>query len=180
MVNVAIFTIALAFVLMMCRTAHAGTDYGDEICELITSYLDGDNWHYTFNEDDRTYNFNISISGKLQHLRYVVLVRGNGYTVYAISPINADKEEPSTMLKMADFVCRANYGVRNGNFELDMNDGELRYKVFVDCDECLPSQGVIRNSIMIPSVMFERYSPGILDVIFKDADVEDAIAKCER
>ena len=30
--------------------------------------------------------------------------------------------------------CRANYGLlANGNFELDMDDGEIRYKVFIDC-----------------------------------------------
>ena len=29
---------------------------------------------------------------------------------------------------MAEFLTRANYGIMIGNFEMDFNDGEVRYK----------------------------------------------------
>lgn len=45
---------------------------------------------------------------------------------------------------------------------MDFCDGELRYKSFVDCDDQLPSQAVIRNSIGCPISMMKRYAPGIL------------------
>ena len=75
---------------------------------------------------------------------------------------------------------QANYGLRNGNFELDMRDGEIRYKVFVDCDGVIPSREVIKGSIIIPAMMFERYSPGILDVVFKGVSAAEAIGQCEE
>ena len=60
-----------------------------------------------------------------------------------------------------------------------MTDGEIRYKIFVDCDGITPSEEIIKGSIIIPSVMFDRYAPGILDIMFKEATAEEAIAKCE-
>ena len=168
------------FISFMSKAAHADEiDYTEEITEMIREFLSEDDWHFDFDDENGCFTFNISIDGKLQHLRYVIYVKDDGYTVYAVSPLNADSDDPAVMSKMADFICRANYGIRNGNFELDMRDGEIRYKVFVDCDENLPNQNIVRNSIVIPSVMFERYSAGIIDVMFKDSSAEDAITKCE-
>src|SRR5262245_1344418 len=33
---------------------------------------------------------------------------------------------------MAEYLTRANYGLYIGNFELDFNDGEIRYKTSID------------------------------------------------
>ena len=160
--------------------AYSNEDNIEEINGLIRDFLTEDGWHFTYDEEHGFFSFNISIDGKLQHVRYIVYVKEDGYTVYAISPINSDVEDASVMSRMAEFICRANYGIRNGNFELDMRDGEIRYKIFVDCDNNMPNREIIKNSIIIPSVMFERYSAGIIDVMFKDASAEDAIAKCEE
>lgn len=82
------------------------------------------------------------------------------------------------MASMAEFVCRANYGLTNGSFELDMRDGEIRFKSFVDCEGTTPTAEMIRNSIHCPAAMFERYSAGI--VVLGNATVKEAIVKCEK
>ena len=33
---------------------------------------------------------------------------------------------------MMKYLTLANYGVVNGNFEMDLSDGEIRYKSYVD------------------------------------------------
>ncbi len=154
-------------------------EYSEEIVEIIRSFLVGDDWKFDFDEERGVFTFGVSIESKLKHLRYFIPVRDDSYVVYAISPIEADSDDKDVMREMADFVCRANYGLRNGNFELDMSDGELRYKVFVDCDGVTPSEEVVKGSIIIPSVMFDRYAPGMLDIMFKGSTAEEAISKCE-
>ncbi len=155
------------------------TNYSEEITEAIRNFLDEDDWKYEFDEERGIFRFGVGIESKLKHLRYFIPVRDDSYVVYAISPIDADSDDSSVMKEMAEFVCRANYGLRNGNFELDMSDGELRYKVFVDCDGITLSDEVVKGSIIIPSVMFDRYAPGILDIMFKGSTAEEAISKCE-
>lgn len=156
-----------------------GTGYSEEIVEVIRNFLVEDDWKFEFDDERGVFHFGVGISGKLKNLRYVIHVRNDAYTVYAFSPIDADPDEKNIMKELCEFICRANYGLRNGNFEIDVTDGELRYKIFVDCDGVTPSEEVIKGSIIIPSVMFERYAPGILDIMFKGSTAEEAIAKCE-
>lgn len=168
--------LVLAFVFLKSRPASANSD---EICETISDYLSEDNWKFNFDEDDKVFTFNLSIDGQLQHLGYMVFVRDDNYSVYAMAPIRADHEDEEIMSRIAEFICRANYGLRNGNFELDMSDGEIRYKVFVDCEDIIPSRHMIKNSILMSAAMFERYSPGFIKVMFKDANPEEAVEECE-
>lgn len=70
------------------------------------------------------------------------------------------------MAEMAEFITRVNYGMKNGNFEMDYRDGEIRYKVYVDCEESLPDDVVIKNGIFVISSVFRRYANGITGIIF--------------
>ena len=81
---------------------------------------------------------------------------------------------------MAEFLCRANYGMRNGNFELGCDDGQIRYKSFVDCSGGVPSEQVIENTIIAGIEMMKRYSPGIQDVLFREVSPKKAVEKCEK
>lgn len=169
----------LFFVLLTSRTARANDDYSEDIVSEIRGFLLDDDWNFDFDDEKGVFKFGVNIDGKMKHVNYFVSVHDDSYTVYAMSPVSADSDDPLSMAEVAKFVCGANYGLRNGNFELDMRDGEIRYKVYVDCDNLLPSREVVRSSIIVPAMMFERYAPGILDVIFKGTSAADAIAKCE-
>ena len=155
------------------------TGYSEEIVELIRNFLIEDDWKFEFDDEKGIFRFGVGIDSKLKHLRYFIPVKSDSFVVYAISPIEADSDDEAVMKEMADFICRANYGLRNGNFELDMTDGEVRYKIYVDCDGITPSEEIIKGSIIIPSLMFDRYAAGMLDVMFKGSKAEEAIAKCE-
>ena len=177
----ALIICSMLLLFMMARTAHADDGYSQDIVDEIRGFLLDDDWKFDFDEERGIFRFGVNIDGKMKHVNYFVPVRDDSYTVYAISPVSADSDDAEVMSAIAEFVCRANYGLRNGNFEVDMRDGEIRYKVFVDCDGgILPSRDVIRGSIIIPAMMFERYSPGLLDVIFKGSSAAEAISQCEN
>ena len=91
-----------------------------------------------------------------------------------------DREDSEMMAQMAEFICRANYGLKNGCFEMDWKDGEIRFKSYVDCKDLLPSTTVVKNSVHCTAAMVKRYAPGIVDIIFGGAKAKDAITKCER
>ena len=154
--------------------------YSMDIVKAIRTILDKDEWHYNFDSDDGVIKFGLKLSTKLKRLDYVIRIRDDNYTVYAVSPLNADESDAEMMARMAEFVCRANYGLKNGNFEFDFRDGEIRYKSHVDCEDMLPGEETIRNSISIPHGMFKRYSPGIVDIVFGDTSAEDAVERCEK
>ena len=154
--------------------------YSVNISDAINSYLTNNDWIYSFDENHGVFRFGMKLKGLIRTLQFYIHVREDEYLVHAISPISANEDDEAMMGRMAEFICRANYGLFSGNFELDMNDGEIRYKVYVDCEGITPSEEVIRNSIHIPAGMFEKYNPGILDVIFCNASAKDAVDRCEK
>ena len=172
--------ILCAFIIFMtCKSASASEDYSREVAAEIRNFLIADDWNFDFDEEKGIFRFGVNVNSKLKHVNYFVPVHRDSYTVYAISPIGADSDDPSAIREMAAFLSRANYGLRIGNFELDCNDGEIRFKVFTSCDDIIPSREMVKTSIVIPAMMFERYAPGILSVIFTGESAEDAIKKCE-
>lgn len=112
-------------------------------------------------------------------VRCEIRVRSSDYSVYTYSPVCPGPEDSEALSKLAEFFCRANYGLRNGRFEMDMRDGEIRFHVFVDCDGQLPSRAVILNSVFYGSLMFEIYGNQMLRVMRLDTDPASAIFKCE-
>ncbi len=54
----------------------------------------------------------------------------DGFTVYTVFPVKAPEEKRGAV---AAFLTRANYGLILGSFELDFDDGEIRFKVTAIC-----------------------------------------------
>ena len=81
---------------------------------------------------------------------------------------------------MVKYLTMANYGLANGNFELDVRDGEIRYKTYVNCKglESLPGQ-IIKDSILVGWYMMERYGNGIAAIAMGFSDAETEIKKAE-
>lgn len=152
-------------------------NYSTEIANAINSYLKQDDWHFSFDEEKGLFRFVLSLSSKIKKINYIVDVKEDEYIVYAISPIGADEEDKRMMATMAEFVCRANYGLKNGN---DMRDGEVRFKYFVDCGSITPSKDMVQNSIHCPAIMFKRYGSGIVDIIFGNATAMETVERCEK
>ena len=154
--------------------------YSKSIADAINSFLTEDDWHFSFDDQRGLFKFGLNLKGRIKNVRYIVDVKDDEYVVYAISPIGADEDDEKKMAIMAEFICRANYGLKNGNFELDMRDGEIRYKSFVDCEGLTPTTEMVRNSIHCPAAMFDRYGDGIVDIIFGNSTAKEAVAKCEK
>ena len=80
----------------------------------------------------------------------------------------------------AEFIARANYGLRIGNFELDFNDGEIRYKSSLDFEGAELTPSLIRNTIYPAVQTLDRYLPGLMKVMYGAATSQDAIAEIEN
>lgn len=153
--------------------------YSQNIANAINEFLTNDDWHFPFDEKRGVFKFGLCLKGKIKKIDYLIRVRDDEYIVYAVSPIGANENNEKMMAAVAEFVCRANYGLKNGNFELDMRYGEIRFKCFVDCDAITPTQEMVRNSIHCPAAMFDNYGDGIVGIIFGGLSAKEAVEQCE-
>jgi len=78
-----------------------------------------------------------------------------------------------------EFLTRANFGLRLGHFEFDLDDGEVRYKTSIDVegDRLTP---VLVKRLVRPNLMtMDRYLPGLLRVVFGATTPAQEIAAIE-
>ncbi len=149
----------------------------EAIVDAVRDYLDADDWHYDYDAEHAFIRGGVALRCKLKNARLIIQFRKKDYNVYMISPVNADPENIGEVLR---YSALANYGLANGNFEVDVRDGEIRYKSYVNCDayETLPTE-IIRNSINVCWAMMERYGSGFAALAMGFSDAETEINKAE-
>ena len=98
--------------------------------------------------------------------------------IYTIFPTTIP--EPKRKL-VSDFITRANFGLIIGNFELDMQDGQIRYKSAYFYDDTFPNSGdLFIGNLFATFNMMEKYLPGIMSIVYANARPEDVINQIEN
>ncbi|MBE9141503.1 YbjN domain-containing protein [Nodosilinea sp. LEGE 07088] len=95
---------------------------------------------------------------------------------YSLCPFTAPEDKRAAV---AEFLTRANYGMVLGNFELDFDDGEIRYKTSTVLEaggqRGGEAEGVIREIVYTNVMIMNEYLPGIQAVLDEDVSPEQAI-----
>ena len=99
------------------------------------------------------------MKNKLDACQFILFTEDRRITVYGCSPVHAKSD---CYANVTEYITRANYGLRHGNFEFDHRDGEIRYKVYIPCKNNLPNSADIDNAILVVGLMMERYGDGLL------------------
>ncbi|MBD1867171.1 YbjN domain-containing protein [Cyanobacteria bacterium FACHB-471] len=99
------------------------------------------------------------------------------FIFYSICPIATPEDKRQAI---AEFLTRANYGMTIGNFELDFNDGEIRYKTSIDVEGDRLTFALIKRLVYTNVMMMDEYLPGIKAVIEEDTLPVKAIAAIEQ
>lgn len=66
---------------------------------------------------------------------------------------------------VAEFLTRANYGLPLGNWEIDMNDGEINFKNSVDVKGGALTEEMVKTLVVFSLECVNRYLPGIRAVV---------------
>jgi len=98
------------------------------------------------------------------------------FVFYSVCPVNTPD---SKRLAVAEFLTRANSGMMIGNFEMDFEDGEIRYKTSIDVEDDSLSCALIKRLVYANVMMMDAYLPGIMSVIYGDVTPLDAISQIE-
>lgn len=154
-------------------------EYSDAIADAVKQILTEDGQGFDFNEEFGVFSFEIRVSGKLQSFKYIIDINEDDIGVYGRCPIAADSGNKKMMAQMAEFFCRANRGLRNGTFELDYEDGDIRLRSFIDCEGSLPSPDALKNCLRCTAALYRYYGSGIAAIIFAGNSATEAIALCE-
>ena len=144
--------------------------------DTVERFLEIDGWFPT--PIDGTTAYKCGFNGESAKFRVIahVNVELEQLYLYVIADVNVPEE---TRDVVSEFVCRSNYGMRIGNFEIDVTDGEIRYKSSLDFEGEVLTHQLIRNAIYPAATTIDRYFPALMRVAFGGATAADAVAEVE-
>ena len=147
------------------------------IYESVLAFLQEDHWRYE--EIPGESAIRLSFTG--QNARYDCFGRVNEahevFVFYSIIPVRVPETQ---RLLVAELLARINYGLNIGNFELDMNDGEIRYKTSIDVEGGDLTPRMVETLIAVNISTTDRYFPSFADVMYAGVAPMEAVARIER
>ena len=142
----------------------------------LIDYMEEENWKYEILEGETIIRFHFKGNAGRLLCYGEVDEQKNWLLFYSYMPVNTP---PERLGEMAEFVTRANRGMRIGNFELDYDDGEIRYKTSIDVEGGTLAGKMIDNLLRANLSTINRYFDGIMGVIYSDHSSEDLIKQIE-
>jgi hypothetical protein len=147
-----------------------------EILDTAISFFREDGWSFTQLEEQPI--LKLGFQGENGQWSCYAQAREEQaqFLFYSVCPVKAPDDR---RLAASEFLTRANYGLFIGNFELDMNDGEIRYKTSIDVEGDRLSPALVKPSVYANVLMMDRYLPGIMSVIYGNVAPSEAVTKIE-
>lgn len=133
-----------------------------------------------YKQDGRFCVFEKSVSSPIREILFMVTHRSNVVAVYGNCPISANSDDSEAMLRMAEFFSRVNYNRHKGSFELDMRDGEINFKVFIDCEGIDLHPAALEKAIESVEAAYEMWGRSILEMIYTDISAKEARVHAEE
>ena len=153
------------------------SENGVRAFEAVGKFMEEDGWHPQ--PLDENFVYRAYFVGHNGEVTCFAQVRPDleQFIFYVVMPVRV----PANMrVTVAEYITRTNYGLRIGNFEMDFDDGEVRYKSSLDFEGVELTTGLIRNAIYPAVQTMDRYLPGLLSVIFGGKSAEEAILAIEE
>ena len=88
-----------------------------------------------------------------------------------VLPIRVDADRRRAV---AEVVVRINRGIRLGTFDLDFDDGELRYRIGCDVEGGALTEHMVMTMLGNVGASIEWFGPALMQVVFGEASPEDA------
>ncbi len=144
--------------------------------ETLGEFLEEDEWYPQRMEDRYIYRMGFSGANGQFACYAQIRVDLEQFLFYVMAPVKVPEDR---RMLCAEFITWANYGLRIGNFEMDLQDGEVRYKSSLDFQDEPLTENLIKFAIYPAVQTVDRYLPGLMKVIYGAATPHAAVKEIE-
>lgn len=148
--------------------------------DYVKDYLKRNDWHFSSEDKDDHSIIEGNIGGiggtVVDYVRFRLIIDDDDMQNYTSCPVKFKEDKRNSVM---EFITRANYGLKYGEFEMDLRDGELLFHMTLPA--CLAEdEKMCEKLIHIPPSMFKKYIKGIEQVAYFGAsNIEGEVDKCE-
>ena len=154
-------------------------DKKQEIIAAVENYFEIDKIRYEPFDENDVAHATYAIQSKFKHADVLFQAYDDRLVLRMILPLRADDER----VKVGEFLHRANYGLNNGNFDFDFNDGEISYRMAIYCgveEFAPPTYEQIDFALIVGLMMIDKYGDALIKVMFGLVEPVDAIETIEN
>lgn len=145
--------------------------------QQVADFLTGEGWaitageqppavYFVFQSGDLAWECAVRVNEELQRV-----------VCYSIPRLNVPAERRAEAM---DYLTRANYGLPLGNFEIDLDDGEVRFKTSLAFAGQPLTPTLLKHLVYSNVVTVSKYLPGLLGVVYGDMDPVEAVTRAEQ
>lgn len=179
-----LFQTFVAVIILLSMSASVGyaaergnsTDNTAAICQAVSKYFKEENLKFSdFNDKNIAY-ISFNLDSELSSLGFVIRAENGMLMFRSVLPVKA---EESSRAVVAEYLLRANYGMKNGCFDFDFNDGEISFRVFLYCADAVPTKKQVFYAMKLSIAMVKRYDDGLLKVMHGNENPAEVIRQIE-
>lgn len=130
-----------------------------KIYSTMVSALKKSDWHFAEDEDNLT--IISSFSGEDIPIKYIIQVDAEREVVQFMSPMMFRMPEDKRV-DGAIAVCVANYGMVNGSFDYNINDGEISFRLTTSYVGCEIGEEFFMHMMVVALSTTDRYNDKFL------------------
>jgi hypothetical protein len=144
---------------------------------IVVAALDERELHYALDEEESAVTMTFPGEGTTFHC---ILKVDEAQSVVRCFMRPAFWVPEPQRVRVAEAITRANYGLFAGAFEMDFSDGEIRYRQEIDVEDGTLSTTMVHNLIGPSVVLWAKYLPALMKVVYANASPEQAIREAEK
>lgn len=147
------------------------------VLDEVKAFFDQDDWNYQ-PLDEAPHWLRMGFKGEDAEWRCYAQCDEEReiFCFYSVAPVKVSEEKRAAVM---EFLTRANYGMLIGNFEIDLSDGEVRYKTSIDIEGTPLNHMLAKRLVYANVTTMDRYLRGVMAVAFGGVDPAKAVADIE-
>lgn len=144
------------------------------VFEVMKQFFEADGWRFAQVTDKPV--LRMSFNGK--HISMHCYAEAHDdEALFVFYAVLEDRAPQDKLEEIAEFITRANYGIKLGNFEMDYSDGEIRYKTSLSVQGGVLTTKMVKNQVYANVHTMDKYGPGIMAVLYGDVEPARALAR---
>lgn len=150
---------------------------GESIFEVVVRFFQEDDWPIQLIEGEQALRTAFRSDAGQWSCLARVRSEHQQFCFYSVCPIHVPENHRAAV---GEYLHRANYGMTIGNFELDFEDGEVRYKTSIDVEGDRLTVALVKQLVLANVMLMDRYLPGLMAVTYGNVTPAAAIAEIEK
>ena len=146
-----------------------------KVYDTLCTAIENRGWHFGKDEEKLVVHFDVS--GEDIPMRFIIVVDAQRQLVRLMSPM-AFKMSENKRMDGAIATCVASYGLADGSFDFDLEDGTIVFRMTASFLESTIGEGLFQYMISCACAVVDRYNDKFLAIDKGLMSISDFIADC--